>query len=62
VYAARGGATHVTSLDMSAHALESADRIFQLNSKVKQEKPKNSLNPFAMNATRLTISQYQNKC
>eukprot|EP00242_Pyramimonas_sp_CCMP2087_P002576 CAMPEP_0198228282 /NCGR_PEP_ID=MMETSP1445-20131203/112639_1 /TAXON_ID=36898 /ORGANISM="Pyramimonas sp., Strain CCMP2087" /LENGTH=402 /DNA_ID=CAMNT_0043908599 /DNA_START=106 /DNA_END=1314 /DNA_ORIENTATION=- len=33
VYAARGGATHVTSLDMSQHALESADRIFQLNSK-----------------------------
>jgi 23S rRNA (cytosine1962-C5)-methyltransferase len=31
VYAARGGATHVTSLDISAHALEAAERNFQLN-------------------------------
>jgi 23S rRNA (cytosine1962-C5)-methyltransferase len=31
VYAARGGATHVTSLDISAHAIEAAQRNFQLN-------------------------------
>jgi 23S rRNA (cytosine1962-C5)-methyltransferase len=31
VYAARGGATRVTSLDISAHALEAAQRNFHLN-------------------------------
>ena len=31
LYAARGGATAVTDLDISAHALESADRNFALN-------------------------------
>jgi 23S rRNA (cytosine1962-C5)-methyltransferase len=33
VYAARGGAKSVTDLDISAHALESADRNFALNQK-----------------------------
>ncbi len=34
VYAARGGARSVTDLDMSAHALESANRNFALNQKL----------------------------
>ncbi len=34
VYAARGGATSVTDLDISAHALESAKRNFALNEKI----------------------------
>lgn len=35
LYAARGGATEVTSLDISSHALESAVRNFQHNSEVR---------------------------
>ncbi|MCB1132004.1 MAG: class I SAM-dependent methyltransferase, partial [Verrucomicrobiae bacterium] len=31
LYAARGGAKHVTDLDISAHALEAAERNFRLN-------------------------------
>ena len=31
LYAARGGASHVTDLDISSHALESAERNFRLN-------------------------------